>query len=97
MEPPTIESTETHSIIAIRMMPDSIFVVGNLEPNFVPAVAQHTSNVPDRLWPLGLGIIAGIDGFAHKLHLALVLRYWQRGFPERPSPSSACKWRESGF
>ena len=64
-----------------------LLLVGNLEANSVPAVAEHPSNVPDGLRPLGLGVVASVDGLAYQLHLALALRNRHRGFPESPRPS----------
>lgn len=56
----------------------------------MPAVAEHPSDVPDRLRALGLGVVASIDGLAYQLHLALSLRNRYRGFPQRPRPGPDC-------
>lgn len=63
-------------------------VFGNLEAHPVPAVAEDSSDVPDGLGALWLGVVACIYRLAHELHLAFVLGDRQRGFPQCPRPSS---------
>lgn len=52
----------------------------------MPAVAQHPSNVPNRLRSLRLAVIALIDRLTNDLDLAFVLRYRESRFPQRPRP-----------
>lgn len=64
-------------------------VIGNLDTHSVPAVAEDSPDVPDGLGTLWLGVVACVYRLAHELHLAFVLGDRQRGFPQRPRPSSA--------